>query len=546
MQAEAVITPAARHPAAVTGLRTARRAARSGALWGYIFGITVVSSAWGYASVYKTAAQRARLAALFGTNPGLDAVNGPAYQIQTVAGYTAWKSLMFLMLAGAVWGLLTGTKLLRGEEDAGRWELLLAGRTTRGRAVGQALAGLGAGLATLWALTAVITVVAGQLPRVGIGAGPALFFSVAAVTPAAMFLAVGALASQLAASRRQAAAYAGAVLGAAYALRMVADSGTGLVWLRWLSPLGWVEELRPLTSPHPLALLPAAALVAACGGAAISLAGRRDLGASVFPSHDRARPRVWFLSGPAGLAARLALPSLLGWATAIGAWALLMGFIAKQGGSFLTTSASVEKVISRFGAHGSSASAYLGFTFVIVAWLVAFAAAAQVTSMRREEAEGRADHLLVRAVSRWWWLGGQVIFAAAVLAGCGLLAGLLAWAGAASQDAGIGLVAMLGAGINLVPPALTVLGAGVLTLGIWPRATTAVTYGVLAWSLLIQLAGGFFGSNHWLLDTSVFHHLAAAPAVSPHWPGAAVLAVTGAGATLLGAAAFHRRDVTGE
>ena len=49
------------------------------------------------------------------------------------------------MLLGAVWGLLTSTRLLRGEEDGGRWELLLAGRTTRRRAAAQALAGLGAG-----------------------------------------------------------------------------------------------------------------------------------------------------------------------------------------------------------------------------------------------------------------------------------------------------------------------------------------------------------------------------------------------------------------
>ncbi|HXZ77157.1 MAG TPA: hypothetical protein VEH31_40690, partial [Streptosporangiaceae bacterium] len=108
-----------------------------------------------------------------------------------------------------------------------------------------------------------ITVVAGQLPRVGIAAGPMLFFSVALVAPAAMFLAAGALASQLAATRRQAAAYAGAVLGICYALRMVADSGTGLEWLHWATPLGWVEELQPLTAPRPLALLPIAGLVIA-------------------------------------------------------------------------------------------------------------------------------------------------------------------------------------------------------------------------------------------------------------------------------------------
>ena len=43
----------------------------------------------------------------------------------------------------------------------------------------------------------------------------------------------------------------------------------------------------------------------------------------------------------------------------------------------------------------------------------------------------------------------------------------------------------------MVFPALAVLGICVLAIGVWPRATGVVTYGVLAWSLLIELAGGF-------------------------------------------------------
>lgn len=83
---------AGRYPAAVVAFSTARRAVRSGALWGYVFGLTVASSAWGFVSVYKTSAQRARFAALFGSNTGLAAINGPARQIQTVAGYTASRA----------------------------------------------------------------------------------------------------------------------------------------------------------------------------------------------------------------------------------------------------------------------------------------------------------------------------------------------------------------------------------------------------------------------------------------------------------------------
>ena len=84
---------------------------------------------------------------------------------------------MTLMILGAIWGLLTSTRLLRGEEDSGRWELLLAGQTTRVGAAVQALVGLGAGIFALWALTAVITVLTGLDSKVHIAVGPALYFA---------------------------------------------------------------------------------------------------------------------------------------------------------------------------------------------------------------------------------------------------------------------------------------------------------------------------------------------------------------------------------
>jgi ABC-2 type transport system permease protein len=157
-----------------------------------------------------------------------------------------------LSLVGAVWALLAATKLLRGEEEAGRWELLLAGQTTRRRAAAQAMVGRAAGWSVLWATTTVVTIVDGRTVHPPFSPSAAAFFSLAMVCSAAMFLAVGALASQLAATRRQAAALAGGALGVAFVIRMVADSGSHLQWLLWASPLGWVEELRPLTGSRPV------------------------------------------------------------------------------------------------------------------------------------------------------------------------------------------------------------------------------------------------------------------------------------------------------
>jgi ABC-2 type transport system permease protein len=531
-------------PGGVVAGLTARRAVRSGVIWGYIFGVAIASSALSYAKIYKTPAQRDALAAAYGSDKALSALFGPAPQLQTVAGFTVFKISMTLILLGAVWGLLTSTRLLRGEEDSGRWELLLAGLTTRRGAAAQALGGLGAGVLVLWTVTAVITVLAGQDSSVGIAPGAALYFALAMVAAAVMFLAVGAVTSQLAATRRQAASYAAAFLGVAYAVRMIADAGVGLHALIWVSPLGWVEELRPLTAPQPLALLPVAGFTAVLAAVAVDLAGHRDVGASLLPDRARRRPHLRLLAGPAGLAIRLVRPMTIGWWVAIAVAGALFGLIAKSAGGTISGS-SVQQVFAKLGAPGQGAEAVLGACFLILAILVAFAAAGQLTAARSEESEGRLDHLLARPVSRTSWFAGRLGVAVVAIVAGGLAAGVFAWLGAASQHTGVSLATLLAAGVNLAPPALVILGLGALTFGVWPRATSIVVYAVLGWSLLVVIVGGIGAVSHWVLDTSVFHQMASAPAVPPRWEANGIMTAIGVASALLGCVAFRRRDLQG-
>jgi ABC-2 type transport system permease protein len=504
---------------------TARRAVRSGVIFGYVFGVAIASSAIGYTRFYKTAAQRDALAAAYGSDKATSALFGPAPQLQTVAGFTVFKISMTLILLGAVWGLLTSTRLLRGEEEAGRWELLLAGPTTRRAATVQVLGGLGVGVVALWALTGLITALTRLDARVGIAVGPALYFALAMTATAVMFLAVGALTSQLAATRRQAAAYAAWVLGVSYAARLVADAGLGLHGLIWVSPLGWAEELRPLTAPQPLALVPIAALTAVLLAATVYLAGTRDVGAGIVPDRASRRPQLRLLGGPAGLAVRLVRPSVIGWWVAI--------------------AVSSVQVLSRLGSPGNGTDAVLGVCFLILAVLVAFTAAGQVTAARSEESAGRLEALLTRPVSRTRWLGGRLLVTIVALLASGVIAGVFAWAGAASQHAGVSFGSLAEAGVNLVPPAITIAGAGVLALGVWPRGTSIVLYALLAWSLLVVVIGGVGGVSRWILDTSVFHQMASAPAVPPHWEADAIMAAIGVAGALIGGIAFRRRDLQG-
>jgi ABC-2 type transport system permease protein len=534
-----------RSPRTIVADLSARKAVRSGVIWGCIFGITIASSAVSYTTIYKTQAQRGALAAAYGSNKATSALFGPAPDLQTVAGFTVFKISMTLMILGAVWGLLISTRMLRGEEDNGRWELLLSGQATRRGAVVQALGGLGAGVFALWALTAVITVLSGLDSKVDIAVGSALYFALAMVASAVMFVAVGALTSQLGATRRQAASYAAAFLGIAYAVRMIADAGVGLHALIWASPLGWVEELKPLTAPQPLALVPITVFTAVLAVVAVRLAGFRDVDASIVADRTTSQPHMRLLFGSTGVAIRMVRSTVISWWVAIGVSGLLFGLIAKSAGSTISGSSS-QKVLSKLGAPGTGAEAVLGACFLILAVLVALVAIGQLTAARSEESGGKLDHFLVRPVSRTSWLGGRLIIAIAVLLVGGATAGVFAWLGSATQHAGLSFTTLLVAGVNLVPPAIAIAGIGVLTFGVRPRLMSPVVYVLLGWSLLIVVVGGIGTMSHWVLDTSVFHQMASAPAVSPHWAANGVMTAIGVAGALLGDMTFRRRDLQGE
>jgi polyether ionophore transport system permease protein len=534
-----------RRAARAVAVTTAKRAGWQGALWGLVFGATIAASASAYAGLFPTAASRARMALSFEGNTAWAALFGPLRRLDTVAGYTVYKSGMTVIILGAIWGLLVATRVLRGEEDAGRWELFLSGQTTRGRAAVQAAIGLGVGFVALWVPTAVLTVATGLSPKVNIGIGASVFFVTSLLAAAAMFMGVGMFVGQLAATRRDANLLGAGVLAASYLIRMAADSDASLAWLRWLSPLGWIEELRPLTGSRPIAFIPIVALMAVLVVVAVRVARQRDLGASALASRDTAKPRTLLLGGQAGLTVRLTRPVIAGWIFALFVSGLVFGLVAQAAGTAVRGARGLEEAIERLGGTTSGAASYLGFVFVIAAGLVAIAVAGQITAARNEEAAGHLDNLLVRPVARWRWLVVRLTVALGLVVVASVLAGFAAWLGAVSQHADVGLGDLLEAGLNVVPPAVFVLGIGGLAFGLWPRGAIGVVYGLVVWSFVVETIAAAFDSNHWLRDTSPFLHIAPVPAADPNWTAAAWLVALGLIAAALGVAAFGRRDLVG-
>lgn len=520
-----------------------RRALRQGLVFGAVFGVTVASSVTQFTEAYPTPESRRQIATTVGGNGAVQALFGAGRALDSVPGWTAWRSLGIVTILGSIWALLAATRWLREEEDSGRWELLVAGATTRRRAAAQAVGALGVAVGALWVGTAAVVLASSRAPESGFGLRAGLFLALTLVVPAAVFLAVGAVAAQVAPSRRHAAQLAAAAFGACFGLRMLGASVAGLRWVLWLTPLGWAQHLHPLTGSSILPLIPLALLVGALVAGAVALAGRRDTGAGLLPARDTAPPRVALLGSPLGLTVRLQRGTWLVWLAALALASVLFGVIATAIAA--TSSTALEGALARLGARQAGVAAYLGIFYLVLGAAVACAAAGQVAATRDEEADGRADTLLVHPRPRSRWLAGRLAASAGAVGTLALVTGVGGWLGTAGHRGGISLAGVVGAGLNTIPPALLVLGVGTLAHGLLPRRAATVAYGIVGWSFLVSLLGATAGGGRWLADLSVFHHVAPMPAAPFRAGGAALLAGLGVAGMAAGTALFRRRDLAG-
>ncbi len=537
-----------RWPQLVLGRFVARRCLRTGALWGLVFGLYIFDNAFAFSSISPTPAKRDALLNSMAANAGLKALLGDTVRVTTIGGFTDWRALGVTILVASIWGLLAATRYLRGEEAAGRWELFLAGQTTGRRAAAEVLAGLGAGVVAMYVPTALLTALVGIRHDVPIALGPSLFFALVVVSGAAMFAAVGALASEVMPTRARASGLVAAVFGGAFMLRAIGDTAPSAHWLGYISPLGWVEQLRPLAGPQPLWLLPIAGLIAACAAGTVLLADR-DLLTALLGDKDARPPRTALLRSPGLVTLRLSWASIAGWLAAAAVAGVLYGSFARTAGKAFSSSSLIRKFTGSLADIAlrqlqlQGARVYAGIVFLIMMTLAMAYVASALGRAREEEAEGYLDNLLVREVSRQRWLSGYtgivivVAFVAAMLGAAGF------WLGAATQHTGLTVHELVLAGINSAAPAIALIGLGVAAFGFAPRLTAVACWGLVAWAFLIDMLGSAVKVNHWIMDTSLLRHMALAPAVHPDWRTVGTYAAIGGLGILAGLWRFTQRDL---
>ncbi|HET8651873.1 MAG TPA: hypothetical protein VFM13_04785 [Gaiellaceae bacterium] len=505
-----------------------------------LFVLAALTQATAYREGYPTLADRLDFARTLEENDVARLLYGTPHDLLSVGGYVSWRIGGGMAVFAALWGLLGAIRAMRAEEDAGRADLLLTGALSRRNVFLAQLAAIGAGGAVLW-LALFLSFLGGRL-----AAGGSAYLALAIVSVVPVFAGVGAVASQLAPSRRIATGLASGVLVLAFALRAVAATpSTGLDWLGWATPLGWAEELRPFAGPQPLVLLLPAASAALLLVAAAALAARRDIGSGLLPARDSARPRLRLLGSPAAQAFRSERGALVAWLSGVGAFAFLMGVISDAATPDLI-SENVQRQLEKLGTGSVVTPAgWLGFSFVFFVLGVSLFCCMQIASVRDEEAEQRLETLLALPLGRSGWFAGRLVLAAVGAAAVALAAGAFAWAGAASQGADVALVKLLGAGANTLPPALLFLGLGALAFALVPRASGAVTYGLVGLSFVWELFGALLEVPEWLLALSPFHDVGLVPGEPFEATAAAIMLSLAAASALAALWAFRRRDLVG-
>ncbi|MGX9887506.1 ABC transporter permease [Streptomyces sp. NPDC002276] len=497
--------------------------------WVAVTALLVLSLPSSLRSVYSTPAERADLARQMLTNSSLRATYGPVFS-DSLGGLTAWRIGGYAAILAGVMSLIVVVRHTRDEEESGRQELVSSAMVGRRAPLTAAL------LTAFVADSALALLITAGLAGQGTAGALALGLGIGGV--GMVFATLAAIVAQFTDSGRLAKGLTGGLLGTAFVLRAVGDATTNDASspATWLSPIGWLENLRPFASERwwVLGLFAAAALLQ--GSVAYELAGRRDVGMSFLPA--RPGPAHGRLGTAAALAWRLQRSSVLGWSLGFLAAGVAFGGITKGAADLVGDNDRTREIIERMGGRSGIEDAFLATMVGMFGMLAALYAVSSVLRLHSEETTGRAEPILANAVGRLRWAAGHLTIAFAGAALIMLLSGLGLTLGYGAEPGPI-LAATL---VQL--PAIWTLGAlAVLLHGLSPRLSP-LSWAAAGLTLLLGWIGPALNLPQAVLDISPFGHLPKLPGGEMAWEPVAALTGIAAALIAVGLAGLRRRDLT--
>lgn len=528
--------------------------------WGIGMGLTVVSPMATVSQLIGTPQARAALVSLAGTF----AWNADVVAVDTVGGYAVWKIGLFILLI-TIWPLLAASRMLRGEEERGSLDVLLAQPRGRLRVALEKLAAMWTALLAMGALIGLISYAGGRRFDADFGVGDALLFGLDLALICAVVGGVALLLSQFTQERGTAAGWTAGLLLVFIVLDMVHRVIPNTVWISHLSPIYYYNLSKPLVPSYGTnagAMLGLLVLTLVLSGAAVWLFARRDVGGTVrLPAWLRLPERAdrptralpagdWSLRSVYARSLGMIAPAAFWWTLGIAGFAGWMVVVVKQmEGRFEGLAQGSSFMVDLITKVGGGSVATLDATllsamFILLPLFLMAFAVTQVNRWAADEEQGRLELVLATPRSRQTVLLGR--FAALTTVTVAIAALTLAATIAASAVSGLQLDAghVAGAALGIIPMGLLVATLGYLFAG-WLQ--TAADTGLLSFLLFAWFFLTFIGPElNWpdtTLRLSPFYYYGTPLLHGLSWGNALGLLAVSAAALALASLRFARKDI---
>lgn len=464
---------------------------------------------------------------------------GPSYFLDNLsfqtfipAGYGLYLSVLIALMS-----ILLVVRYTRVEEQSGRADLVRANVVGRHAPLAAVVV-----IVVFTNFVVAVLVLASMLLDPLFGMEGSLLFVAGQFLTGLAFAGVTLIAVQVTEYSRTATSLAAGVgIGTAFVLRALGDMGAEHgTWLSWLSPLAWPQQTAPFVLDRWWPLLLSAGLAVLTTGIGAFLSTKRDVGAGlVAPRSGKARASG-FLSSPLGLAWRLERHSIAWWAGSLFVIGLAYGAFAAQ----IVPGDMPEALLQVMGGEENIQAGYLAFTTLFNVVIVAIYAILAMQGLRTEETSGRGEPVLATGVSRWGWLGSNVVVGAIGTTLILLAAGLgLAFSAASAIGDWSLLPDLMLAHLNLLPAALVVLGLATLLFGVFPRGI-GLTWFLVGWGFLAATFAHLLPNlPDWLLNLSPFEHPASMPVEKFEAAPVVWLSVITVATIVVGLIGFRARDI---
>jgi len=475
------------------------------------------------------------------TTPAMISMGGPGYGVDnyTAGAAVANELILWIVLTLAVMSILQVVRHTRAEEESSRSELVRAG------AVGRHAPSVAALLQVLIA-NVLIAIVSGLvLVAYEFDAAESFTMTFSIALGALVFGAVALVAAQAMEHGRGATGISLAVLGAAYAARVIGDiqeeHGSAL---SWLSPIAWVQQTRVFVDLRwwPLGLCAAAILLLIA--LAAFLGSRRDFGAGLVAVRGGRSDAAPTLTGPLALAWTQQRMGLMWTTLGLGLMWFASGSVIEAAPEMAESVADNPVYAAILGQSEDLIRTFLGvFGLYIGSGAAAYAVAMSLRAKAEEEG-GRAELVLAKPVGRARWFASGLVWAllgTVVVQVTGVLA---VWAGATLSgvdEPGFRDYLELLALAYL--PALVVIIGLAAALYAWVPKATGIVWVLFGYMFVVGMFADLFDLPDWARGISPFwwvgNPMLDGVDASHMWglSGVAVLLL------LLAFTGFRRRDV---